>query len=103
MQRKKEIIESYIVEGYEVVPTPFFLYEITVCKITKNSFETLSMKQYKSESKLNFTHEEYKKIGDVTYAKIIDMLGAPIDYINDYVTNNNKSRRVRKGRSDRNV
>lgn len=96
MQRKKEI-KTYIVEGYEVEPMPFFLYEVSVCKIGKNIFETLYIKQFKSNKALAFTHTQYKKIDDYSYVKIIDLLGAPIDYIEKhknkkYVTNRKSSK-----------
>lgn len=77
---------TYIKDGYEVEIMPYFLYEISICKIYKDRFETLGCKYIKSEKPLEFKHSEYTKYNkneEFRYAKFIDWLGAPEWYIKE--------------------
>lgn len=85
MQRKEKVI--YInKEGHEVEPMPFFLYEFSICKYSKNSFEVVYNKQYKSNKPIKVPPPLYEKRPKKDprgyfYARFVDWLGAPMSYI----------------------
>lgn len=110
MQRKEKI--SYIKNGYEVEPMPFFLYEYSIYKYTKNGVELLYTKMYKSNKPIKVPEPIYEKrpkkdTRGYFYARFVDWLGAPMSYINEngfkkveYGTNSRKSKKgTRKGSS----
>lgn len=87
MQRKKEV--TYInKDGFEITPMPYFLYEVSICKYSKNSFETLCSTFYKSSKPIKVPKPIYEKRPKKDkrgyfYAKFVDWLGAPMSYINN--------------------
>lgn len=81
---KPTIPVSYRYEDNRIEPMPYFLYEVSVYKVSKNMAGILKSKFYKSDKLLDNTNvSEYKSYGNYAIIKYIDLLGAPIEFIKE--------------------
>lgn len=63
---------------------PYFLYEVSVYKLAPNMACILGSKFFKSDKLLNIKKDvEYKKAKDFTIVRYIDLLGAPMSFIEE--------------------
>lgn len=75
---------SYRFGENRIEPMPYFLYEVSIYKITKNMACILDSKYFKSDKLLKIKKDaEYKKVKDGTIARYIDLLGAPMEFIQE--------------------
>lgn len=76
--------ESYQYGEHRIIPMPYFLYEITIYRISNNIAAIINSKFFKSKKLLKFK-KEIERIQHKNYytIKSIDMLGAPIDFIKE--------------------
>lgn len=75
---------SYRFGEHRIEPMPYFLYEVGIYKITEDSAGILGSKYFKSDKLLDFkTEVEHKKFKDYRLVKYIDLLGAPIEFIEE--------------------
>lgn len=81
---KPTIPVSYRFGENRIEPMPYFLYEVSIYKITKNMVCILDSKYYKSDKLLTIKKKaEYKKVKDGHIARFVDFLGAPIEFIRE--------------------
>lgn len=81
--RKKSL--SGTVKIVKPDPAPYFGYEVDLYKLYKDRAELVKTKLYSSPVKLNIKKETfYKRISkECLLMKCIDLLYAPLDYINE--------------------
>lgn len=81
---KPTIPVSYRFGENRIEPMPYFLYEVSIYKITKNMAGLLDSKYYKSDKLLKIKNEvESKKYKDYSIVRYIDLLGAPMEFIRE--------------------
>lgn len=81
---KPTIPVSYRFGDDRIEPMPYFLYEVSVYKITKNMACILSSKFYKSDKLLKIKNTvECKKFKDHSIVRYVDLLGAPMEFIQE--------------------
>lgn len=81
---KPTIPVSYRFGENRIEPMPYFLYEVSVYKITKNMAGILDSKFFKSDKLLKIKNEvECKKFKDYQIVRYIDLLGAPMEFIKE--------------------
>lgn len=75
---------SYRYEDNRIEPMPYFLYEVSVYRVSKNMAGILKSKFYKSNKLLDIKNvSEYKSYGSYAIIKYIDLLGAPMEFIEE--------------------
>lgn len=74
--------ESYRFKDNKIKVMPYFLYEISIYKITKNMVNMLDSKYFKSNKLLGICNE-YNKFRNNLIVKYVDLLGAPIEFIKE--------------------
>lgn len=79
----------------------YYLYEVSIYKIYKDRVETIGNKFYKTDNyiKVKSAHKKYK---DYILAKFVNLIGAPIDFINTYnlkLVEKNAKRRSKTSKS----
>lgn len=75
---------SYRFEEHRVEPMPYFLYEVGIYKITNDSACILGSKYFKSDKLLNLKSEvEQRKFSNYRLLKYVDLLGAPMEFIEE--------------------
>lgn len=63
---------------------PYFLYEVSVYKIAKNMAGLLDSKFFKSDKLLKIKNEvTCKKFKDYQIVRYVDLLGAPMEFIEE--------------------
>lgn len=73
---------SYLFENSRIEPMSYFLYEVSIYKITKDMACMLDSRFFKSNKFLKINNEVIlKKINDYYIIQYIDFLGAPIEFI----------------------
>lgn len=81
---KPTIPVSYRFGENRIEPMPYFLYEVSVYKITKNMAGILDSKFFKSDKLLKIKNDvECKKFKDYQIVRYIDLLGAPMEFIKE--------------------
>lgn len=81
---KPTIPVSYLFGENRIEPMPYFLYEVSIYKIAKDMVGLLGSKYYKSDKLLKIKNEvEYKKFKDYQVVRYIDLLGAPMEFIEE--------------------
>lgn len=81
---KLTIPVSYRLEEDRIEPMPYFLYEVSIYKITKSMACILDSKCFKSDKLLKIKKTvEHKKLKDYSIVRYINLLGAPIDFIKE--------------------
>lgn len=75
---------SYRFGDERIEPMPYFLYEVSIYKVTKNMAGILDSKLFKSNKLLNIKKDvECKKYKDYEIVRYIDLLGAPMEFIEE--------------------
>ena len=81
---KPTIPVSYRFGENRIEPMPYFLYEVSIYKLTKNMACILDSKFYKSDKLLKIKKDvEYKKVKDGSIVRYVDLLGAPMEFIQE--------------------
>lgn len=81
---KPTIPVSYRFGENRIEPMPYFLYEVSIYKVTKNMAGLLDSKYYKSDKLLKIKDEvTCKKFKDYQIIRYIDLLGAPMEFIKE--------------------
>lgn len=74
-------------DGDIIVEGKLFLYELCIYKLSPGLYEQLAIKQFKTDTKLkNSGTTILKKKKDSVIMRAVDLLEAPIEYINTYCT-----------------
>ena len=81
---KPTISVSYRFGENRIEPMPYFLYEVSVYKIAKNMAGLLDSKFFKSDKLLKIKNEvTCKKFKDYQIVRYVNLLGAPIEFIEE--------------------
>ena len=81
---KPTIPVSYHFGEDRVEPMPYFLYEVSIYKIAKNMAGLLDSKYFKSDNLLKIKNEvTCKKFKDYKIVRYINLLGAPMEFIEE--------------------
>lgn len=81
---KRIVQPSYRFGDERVEPMPYFLYEISIYKITKDGIGIFNSKFVKSDKLLNIKKEVvYKNYKGFQIIKCIDLRGVPLDFIKE--------------------
>lgn len=81
---KPTIPVSYRFGENRIEPMPYFLYEVSVYKIAKNMAGLLDSKFFKSDKLLKIKNEvTCKKFKDYQIVRYVDLLGAPMEFIEE--------------------
>ena len=75
-------VASYRLGDEQIEPMPYFLYDISIYILTENMAQILTSKYYKT-TKLIKNNTKYKKIGDKVVIRFINLIGAPMEFIQD--------------------
>ena len=81
---KPTIPVSYHFGEDRVEPMPYFLYEVSIYKIAKDMACLLDSKYFKSDNLLKIKNEvTHKKFKDYQIVRYINLLGAPMEFIEE--------------------
>lgn len=82
---KKNYGISYRFGEHRVTIEPYFLYEISVYKLEKNSASILGSKYYKTKEFLKIKNDEVilKKTKDYSIVKMIDLVGVTQEFLEE--------------------
>lgn len=82
---ERTITTNYRFGENRIVAMPYFLYEVSVYKLSRNMACILGSKYFKSDKLLNIKKDvEYlKKTKDYNIVRYIDLLGAPMSFIEE--------------------
>lgn len=76
--------ESYHFGENKIIILPYYLYEVSIYKITNDTVNIINSKYYKSNKLLKTNKEiEYRKFRNYLLVRYIDLLGAPINFIKE--------------------
>ena len=78
-----EHVKSYRYNDLNIEVLPYFLYEVSFYKISENMANMLEKRYYKSDKLLNVKETTIKKYKHYTLIRYINLLGAPIEFIED--------------------
>ena len=75
---------TYRYEDSQLKVLPFFLYEVSVYRISQNRISSLSCTLYKSDKFLNTKEREtVKRFKNFSIDRFITLLGAPMSFIEE--------------------
>lgn len=81
---KPTITTSYLLKDNRVVVMPYFLYEVSIYKITKNTATIIASKFFKSDKLLSIKKPTtVKKYRNYLVVRYIDILGVTKEFIED--------------------
>lgn len=81
---KPTIPVSYQFGESRIEPMPYFLYEVSIYKVTRNMSCILASKYFKSDKLLKIKNRvECKKFVGYQIIRYIDLLGAPMEFIKE--------------------
>lgn len=76
--------KQYLYNGFKVEVLPYFLYEITIYKYSKNEVSIIKSTFYKSDTPVKITtYNKRVKYKEYTIEKSITILGVPESFIQE--------------------
>lgn len=81
---KPTIPTTYLLQGNRVEIMPYFLYEVSVYKITKNMAALMGSQFYKSDKLLTIKKDvTVKKCKDHSIVRYVDILGVTKEFVEE--------------------
>lgn len=81
---KPTIPETYLLQGNRVEIMPYFLYEVSVYKVTKNMVALMGSQFYKSDRLLTIKKDvTVKKCKDHSIVRYVDILGVTKEFVEE--------------------
>lgn len=76
--------KTYLLQDNRVEVMPYFLYEVSVYKITKDMAALMGSKFYKSDKPLNIKKDvTVKKCKDYDIVRYVDILGVTQEFVDE--------------------
>ena len=81
---KPTVPTTYLFQGDRVEIMPYFLYEVSVYKITKNMAALMGSQFYKSDKPLTIKKDStIKKYKDYSVVRYVDVLGVTKEFVEE--------------------
>lgn len=81
---KPTVLTTYLLHGNRVEIMPYFLYEVSVYKITKNMAALIGSQFYKSDKPLTIKKDvTVKKCKDYSIVRYVDILGVTKEFVEE--------------------
>lgn len=81
---KPTVPQTYLLEDNRVEILPYFLYEVSVYKITKNMAALMASQFYKSDEALTIKKDvTIKKYKDYSIVRYVDVLGVTKEFVEE--------------------
>lgn len=81
---KPTVPTTYLLQGNRVEILPYFLYEVSVYKITKNMAALMGSQFYKSDKLLTIKEDvTIKKFKDYSVVRHVDILGVTKEFVEE--------------------
>ncbi len=81
---KPTVPRTYLLQGNRVEVMPYFLYEVSIYKITKNMAALMASQFYKSDKSLTIRNDvTVKKYKDYSIVRYVDVLGVAKEFVEE--------------------